>query len=399
LEETIRRYFQYQPPASPWTFTGAAGLAGNGSGFTSGNPNAPDGTQVAFLQETGTISQAFNWTAGLFTVSFQAAQRGNWQHGVQTFQVSVDGNLEGTFTPAGTSYASYTTSVFAVTAGKHTLKFVGLDPNGGDNTAFIDSVRVNPATPPTVVHYPITATVIGNTIYFQVFDPQRGQTVQASAPIDGTFIAQNNTAGMVVWESVANNSFGQFDHDTVGYATYDSVHGTLAIGSSRVDGYLVGRGVKPLIGLSNQDYQIAWTSEVDNAFGQFDHQTVAYTTYDAIRGAWKTDSRSVDGSFIPAIGNAILNNAAGVIVWTSATYDAFGQSEYETVTYTTYDAIRGAWMTQFSRVPGVLGTVSDQNGVVSWTYYVYDTSGHLVATHTQIEAYDPKSGTWKGSFV
>ena len=41
-----------------------AGLAGNGSGFTSGNPNAPQASQVAFIQGTGTISQAMNFSRG-----------------------------------------------------------------------------------------------------------------------------------------------------------------------------------------------------------------------------------------------------------------------------------------------------------------------------------------------
>ena len=35
--------FQYRPTGSPWTFTGGAGIAGNGSGFTAGNPPAPRG--------------------------------------------------------------------------------------------------------------------------------------------------------------------------------------------------------------------------------------------------------------------------------------------------------------------------------------------------------------------
>src|SRR5262249_376212 len=44
--------FQYDPSGSPWTFAGGAGVAGNGSGFTVGNPDAPEGTQVAFLQDS-----------------------------------------------------------------------------------------------------------------------------------------------------------------------------------------------------------------------------------------------------------------------------------------------------------------------------------------------------------
>ena len=50
----------------------------------------------------------------------------------------VDGTVVGSFTPSGTSYQSYTTAVFTVTAGAHTITFQGLDSAGGDNTAFID---------------------------------------------------------------------------------------------------------------------------------------------------------------------------------------------------------------------------------------------------------------------
>src|SRR5207248_3259853 len=40
--------FQYGPAGTPWTYAGAAGVAGNSSGFTTGNPPAPEGVQVAF---------------------------------------------------------------------------------------------------------------------------------------------------------------------------------------------------------------------------------------------------------------------------------------------------------------------------------------------------------------
>src|SRR5439155_10286873 len=54
--------YQYHPTGSGWTFSpnggfdsngvivGGAGITGNNSGFTSGNPSAPEGGQVAFLQ-------------------------------------------------------------------------------------------------------------------------------------------------------------------------------------------------------------------------------------------------------------------------------------------------------------------------------------------------------------
>ena len=92
--------FQYRPTGSPWAFAGAAGIAANGSGFTSGNPPAPEGTQVAFLQATGSISQAVaGWAAGSYRLTFYAAQRGNNGTSRQDFRVLVDGVDVGTFTP------------------------------------------------------------------------------------------------------------------------------------------------------------------------------------------------------------------------------------------------------------------------------------------------------------
>jgi hypothetical protein len=137
--------FQYQPSGSPWTFDASSGVAGDGSGFTSGNPYAPDGAQVAFLQGYGTFSQAVTFAAGTYSISFSAAQRQNFQQSSQTFEVEVDGNVVGTFTPPDTNYSAYNTASFTVTAGSHTVAFVGLDPAGpnNDNTAFIDQVRVN----------------------------------------------------------------------------------------------------------------------------------------------------------------------------------------------------------------------------------------------------------------
>jgi uncharacterized repeat protein (TIGR01451 family) len=140
--------YQYDPAASPWSFSGQAGISGNGSGFTSGNPSAPQGSQVAFLQNAGSFSQQVTLAAGIYTLSFSAAQRAMYQSSSQTFQVSIDGVVVSTFTPSGSAYATLTTGIFTVTAGVHTIAFVGLNPNGGDNTALIDQVSLNTATPP-----------------------------------------------------------------------------------------------------------------------------------------------------------------------------------------------------------------------------------------------------------
>ena len=135
--------YAYTPAGSPWTFTSGAGISANNSGFTVGNPPAPQGTQVAFLQETGSFSQTLGLAAGTYVITFSAAQRGNHQASRQNFNVLVDGVVVSTFTPSSTSYQGFSTAVFHVTSGSHTIAFQGLDSAGGDNTAFIDDVAIS----------------------------------------------------------------------------------------------------------------------------------------------------------------------------------------------------------------------------------------------------------------
>src|SRR5262249_23078461 len=137
--------FQYQPDGSPWTFDPNAGVAGNGSGFTDGNPDAPQGTQVAFLQGPSSFSQSVPFAAGTYSVSFLAAQRGNYPYSSQTFEVRTAATVVGTSAQEPRSYTGYATAGFTVTAGAHTIAFAGTDPDGADkdNTAFIDQVRIN----------------------------------------------------------------------------------------------------------------------------------------------------------------------------------------------------------------------------------------------------------------
>jgi serine/threonine protein kinase len=131
--------YQYNPVGSDWTFGNGAGIAANGSAFTNNNPNAPQGTQVAFLQGTGSFSQTISFRAGSYQISFYAAQR---KKNNQNFQVLIDGHVVSTFTPSGPKYKPHNTSRFTVSTGNHVLSFQGLNSNGGDNTAFIDVVAI-----------------------------------------------------------------------------------------------------------------------------------------------------------------------------------------------------------------------------------------------------------------
>lgn len=137
--------FQYGPTNAGWTFAGA-GVTANYSPFTAANPPAPEKSQVAFLQggSGSSITQSISgFQANTnYGVTFAAAQRNNYTNGGQDFQVYLGDILLGTFRPISMGYNEYSTPVFTTTTGAHTLKFAGLNSVGGDNTAFIDNVRV-----------------------------------------------------------------------------------------------------------------------------------------------------------------------------------------------------------------------------------------------------------------
>ena len=90
----------------------------------------------------GALSETVpGWTAGVYVVKFQAAQRtGNRQN----LQVLVDGTVVGMVNPSGSTYQAISSPAFAVSAGPHSITFQGLDSSGGDNSAFIDDVKGRP---------------------------------------------------------------------------------------------------------------------------------------------------------------------------------------------------------------------------------------------------------------
>ncbi len=172
--------FMSNPTGSAWTFSAAptqVGLLSNGSGY--GNPNAPDGSQAAFLQGVNaTISQSVpSWTAGSYQITLQAAQRlkytGAPGDSAQDFNVLVDGAVAAHFQPPATTYGPLATPSFTVAAGSHTIAFTGLNTAGGDNTCFIDQVAVVaggsatptpvPAPAPALTATPITVLSTGLT--------------------------------------------------------------------------------------------------------------------------------------------------------------------------------------------------------------------------------------------
>jgi hypothetical protein len=153
--------YSYNPSGSFWTFSGSSGngsgIVANGSGFS--NPNAPEGTQAAFLQSYGTINQTLSgFVPGTsYTITYSAAQRsGASQHGGESWNVVIDGNAIKTNTPGAASYTTYT-ATFTASAATHTVSFVGTDLAGGDNTVFIDNVRFSPLLQPVAAAVAVTS--------------------------------------------------------------------------------------------------------------------------------------------------------------------------------------------------------------------------------------------------
>jgi len=158
--------YQYNPTGGSWTFSGSSpngsGIVGNGSAF--GNPTAPQGVQAAFLQEYGTISQTIS---GLipgvnYTIGFLGAER-PFNNSAQSWNVTVNGTVVASFNP-GSSATSYMpcTATFKATAATQTVAFVGTDLAGGDNTVFIDNVRIT--APPIVPQVNLNIQLSGGNL-------------------------------------------------------------------------------------------------------------------------------------------------------------------------------------------------------------------------------------------
>jgi hypothetical protein len=243
------------PTGTYWTWTGTAGVAGNGSAFTSGNLNAPQGTQVGYIQGTGSMTQTIYVPAGTYNVNFKAAYRGNGGY-IQQIAVLVDGNVLDTFIPSTTSYQTYTTPNITLSAGSHTLQFKGLNPLGGDNTGFIDAVAIhagstlsdmefnNPNVGSSYVYNPTgtawsyggASGVAGNSSAFTAYNPPSPAGVNNSVGIiqQSGFISQNVTLapGTYVVTLLGAQRYGNSHNQQIQVVLNTTSMGTFTPGST-----------------------------------------------------------------------------------------------------------------------------------------------------------------------
>jgi fibronectin type 3 domain-containing protein len=148
--------FTYNPGGGPWTFNGTSGILNPRSAF--GELNAPEGSQVAFLQNNSGdsrndadngqyIGQTVTFTAGTYVFAdIDAGRPANTQASYKVVLDQGTANEKTIFSnrPLGNDWTQHVSAPFTVTAGDHTLRLVATGPIGADNTSFIDAVRIVP---------------------------------------------------------------------------------------------------------------------------------------------------------------------------------------------------------------------------------------------------------------
>jgi hypothetical protein len=176
-----------------WTFTdttGFAGIAANGSVF--GNPPAPQGVQVGFIQKNSSMSQTVTLAKGTYILTLDAAQRMGQQN-AQSLNVMVDGMSVGIIKPTGTSFEKLSIT-FTVSAGKHTIKFVGTQTS--DSTVFIDevacSLQLPRSSPPPPSRSFVAAADSGSMV--NVYDSATGTLRFSFLAFDPSFTGGVNVA-------------------------------------------------------------------------------------------------------------------------------------------------------------------------------------------------------------
>jgi hypothetical protein len=197
FEQPSTGTYIYNPSGGGWTFTAQSGASGSGvtannSGFTANNTNAPEGVQCAFLQGAGpSISQAVSGliVGAKYNVTFAAALRAVSISGGQTWSVRIDNTVLTNCAPAvnATNYSDYSVN-FTATATTHTLKFVGTDLHGGDNTVFLDNVRLTFVSPPPVPAAPQNVVAVAG-------DGQVALTWNAAATATSYNVKSSTTSG------------------------------------------------------------------------------------------------------------------------------------------------------------------------------------------------------------
>ncbi len=356
--------FQYNPSGGSWIFGGASGngsgLVANGSAFA--NPTAPQGTQAAFIQGYGSITQTLTgFNPGVtYTITFSAAQRGSVQNGGESWNVMIDNTVITNFSPGGTSYATYTAS-FTATASIHTLAFVGTDLAGGDNTVFLDNVKIVPPIPPVAPLIALTAPANNATF-----------TTPATVNLAATVTTNNNLINGVKFYFNSTNLIGQvtntpyiYSWNNVSAGNYNVTAQVIYNNSSSITSAVVNIAVTnpppPATPLNlsatttNTQVMLAWTASAGAASYNVKSSTTnggAYTVITNVAGTSYTNFGLTGGVTYYYVVSAL---------------NLGGESTNSSQVSVTPEALPPPWVTSDIGSVGVTGLASCSNGVFTVT--------------------------------
>lgn len=130
-----------QPSGAPDGGAGLVGTPPSGTPYFQG-PAALSGSQYAFVQDQGSLSQTFNSAlAGATTITFDVAGRAWSGHGSESLEAILNGVVIGSGTTSDFQSFQLVTLTGTLKAGANTLEFMGLSQLT-DQTAFIENLNV-----------------------------------------------------------------------------------------------------------------------------------------------------------------------------------------------------------------------------------------------------------------
>ena len=139
-------YIYPQGEYAEWVFGSGSGVinaTGPSAWYGNDSPTGFDGNNYGFIQGLSILEQSF-------VLAEESKLTMNWMHsgrpssgvgGAQSYQVKIDGVVRGLFnTVSNNSFSSNSISEIILSAGEHSLEFVGLVST--DSTAFIDAISL-----------------------------------------------------------------------------------------------------------------------------------------------------------------------------------------------------------------------------------------------------------------
>ena len=392
--------YQYNPSGSVWAFSGASpngsGILGDGSPFWK--------SHYMGWRSDGVYTKIWNFFAAHFrfvpgtnyTITFSAAQRpAPNQNGGESWKVTIDGTVIGSYNPgaSATRWLHYTPT-FTATASTHTLAFVGTDLAGGDNTVFIDTVRITPPlqiTTPVVTTntLPVTAAdVVGSQVTFMAafngVGPLFYQWEMISGGVTNNITGATNTILTIASLQLTNTASYQLRASNI-YGVAVSTPGLLTVSSfpAAVTNVITSFAAQTGLGSILTNFIPTWTVVPGSLIAGQSPSSVGSGSF-SLNGAG-TVAVLTDGSFgwlnyWPAVGSSTTEVTCGDVV------GGAGQS----ITYTLNGSVTGYNLTNITVYGGWGDAGRDQQA-----YMVYYSTIAAPTTFIQLSSvnYNPTNSS------